>query len=227
VILLLQGRGWDDHFRFLQNGEKWQFAGHVRAYLKNHPRRPEIPHVGDRPFLTISMQGISGTGIDGEFQQWFDLSQPYLNPVFGFTVQGEEYGSAITRTVRSDAWAGRVGRADMITLTTRIDFSIEETHLDTVQYTATYQREPGERKFSLKTVDSGGKTIRAKEFYAISNIQEDPLPCQQVLIYAMPSLAKVASGTDSSAKEALRSYLELCKEDTPATKALLDLLAKP
>lgn len=225
VILLLEGRGWDDYLRFLQDGQRWRFAGAARAFLKNFPRRHEILRIGDKPFLVVSEQGISGTGVDSEGQTWYDLTAPDLAPVFSFTVQGEEFGSLIRRSIRGNANGGRAGGVDSISLTVRVDFDLQGRHLSSLQYVALYQRAPGGREFSLKSVGSGGEPVSIKEFEAVSDIHDDPLPFEQVLIYALPGLKQIASGSDAEARGELREYLAVCK-DTPEKKTLLDLLGR-
>ncbi len=225
MILLLQGQRLDEYLRFLQDGEKWRFAGFLGVDMENHPRRHEIVHIGDKLFLTVSMQGISGTDADSESQVWCDLSQPELDPIFTFTVQGEECSGVVRRRVRTDAQASRAGDVDVITLTTTVDFYLAEARLSSLQYIAPYQRKPGERYFFLATAESGGDQVSAVDYDLISNIKGG-LPFEQVLVYAIPGLAKLASGTDLPAKAELRAYLELCK-NTPEKKALLDLLGKP
>jgi hypothetical protein len=228
VILLLQGEGWDNYLRFLEDGPGWRFAGHFSANLKNFPRRHEIIRIGDKPFLTTSIQGASGTGIDSEYQAWFDLSQPGLDRVFGFTVQGEQFGGFIRRAVRAEAYPYKVGLVEGIKVNVEVDFSLEDIHLDSSSYAATYERGPSQRAFSLRSVDSRGQnaSISTKEFEALANINVDGLTDDEMLAYALPGLKKVASSRDSEAKSELRMMLEYYK-DTLEKRTLLDLLGKP
>jgi hypothetical protein len=71
---------------------------------KNHPHRHEVVHGrGDQVYLRVSTQGASGSDIDSEVEQWFDLVRPEFAAVLSLPVVGHEqrHGFGISRRFRS------------------------------------------------------------------------------------------------------------------------------
>ncbi|HEX4232161.1 MAG TPA: hypothetical protein VHZ07_26070 [Bryobacteraceae bacterium] len=226
VILIVQGDMpvYDVYLRF-EKGSKgdWDFAGEYGVNIRNHPRRHEITRVRGTPFLRVSRQGVYGSGVDSEIEDWIDLTQPDFNPVFSFTVQGHdsEYASGIGREIYTIASPTRTG----IDLILDVVFSGPDVDLGHAEYVGTYTRSRGP-KFSLQTVrtSDGSPTISNKDFENLSEIDSD-LTEEQLLVYTLPRLKEIASGQDKDAKDWLKGILDHCK-DTPEKRTLLDLLSK-
>ena len=104
VILIVQGdfTPADLYLRFLQEkAGSWRFAGAVWEAIHNHPRRHEVDRSTGKPFLRVSSQGVRGSDVDSEIEDWFDLTQPGFDPVFSFPVNGNQHrlGFGISRTI--------------------------------------------------------------------------------------------------------------------------------
>lgn len=93
---------FEAYVRFLPTAtDAWRFAGAFAPNVKYFEPRHKLIRFGDKPFLLLSGQGVSGSGLSSEYQQWFDLTLPDLKAIFGFTQQGTEnrYGLGISREV--------------------------------------------------------------------------------------------------------------------------------
>jgi hypothetical protein len=79
AILLVQGDATpaDIYIRYMQekNG-RWRFSGVQEAFVHNHPRRHEVDRSFGTPFLRVGSQGIRGSDVDSEVENWYDLTRP-------------------------------------------------------------------------------------------------------------------------------------------------------
>ncbi len=96
--------------------EGWRQAGAHSAFIKNYPRRHSMTRVGKQPFLRVASQGVSGSGVSSEVEQWFDLSRPEFKPVFSFTSQGSQnrLGFGLNRELHAFASPGINGQFETI-----------------------------------------------------------------------------------------------------------------
>lgn len=226
AILVLSGWPEARYLRFVEDGSRWRFAGTHLTFFKNYAERYEITRFGETPFLRISGQGANGSDIDSEMETWFDLTLSDFAPVFQFTVQGSEnrMGIGVSRKVRAYAFDGGEG-AIGLGLEGRYS-SAFGTNLGFAKYRGTYQRAANQEKFLLRSVTPA---ISNKDFEALANIdfREDPLPSnEQLIVYTLPRLKQIASGTNEQDRGWLRSVLGFCK-DTPEKRILLQLLRSP
>ena len=226
AILAINGFPVDLYIRFLQQGSGWRYAGSDAELKKNHAGRYEISQVDGKPFLRVSGQGANGSDWDSEIETWFDLSLPDFNPVFGFTVQGgESRVLGVSRSVLANAEEGAEG---VINVVVEIRFSMgHELDLGSAQYVATYARNSGQKKFSLKGVKPylpDGLAISNREFELLANIDVDRSPpTERLLVFTLPRLKEIATGSSADAKDWLRAVLAACK-DTPEKRVLQSLL---
>jgi hypothetical protein len=231
VIVILQPEGGGDLYARFQkdpNGD-WRLTGRFEAYVKNHRDRHEIFRFGNKPFLKISHQGISGSGADSEVESWFDLTLPSFDPIFGITLEGhlQRYGigpsSSLSTLVSTDIVEGK----EEIQVVALVRYSVmEEQDLGFATYTGVYERAPGQREFSFKSGKGQGAAMSQTDFDQVANITDDGPSPEKLLVYALDGLKKVASGKDADAKDWLQYVLSRCK-DTQEKRTLLDLLAKP
>lgn len=232
VIVILErkyiGAGY---LRFQQDAKSaWRLTGQFEAYVKNHPVRHELFRFGGKPFLKVSMQGMSGSGLDSEFEDWFDLTLRSFEPVFGVTVQGFHMrvgfgpSSKLKTVVRSQVLDGGV---EEIQVSAVVQFSLRgEQDLGSETFTGVYRRGLGQRKFSFVSATWRGAAMSETEFSRVANIPEEGPSNEKLLVYAFDGLKRVAAGKDVGAKNWLRFALTQCK-DTPERRTLLGLLGKP
>jgi|SRR5579871_6401 len=222
--------GGDLYTRFQKDSQgEWRLTGRFEAFVKNHPNRHELFRFGNKPFLKIGQQGISASDADSEFEEWFDLTLPSFEPVFGVTIEGNliRFGFAPSNKLNTLVSPEVVNGREQIQVSANVQYSIMgEQNLGGEFYVAIYERVPGQRKFSFKSAQWRGGTMSETDFEQIANIEDDGPSPERLLVYAWDGLKSVASGKDAEAKRWLRDVLSRCK-DTPEKRTLLGLLAKP
>lgn len=226
AILIIEGDlpPFDVYLRFKHGpNDTWRFAGEYSVYMKNHPRRHEMSRVWGVPFLRVSRQGGSGSGIDWEIEDWIDLTQPEFKPAFSFTVQGFEsrYGFGISRNIQEGLIPTRTG----IDVSLLIEFDGPSVDLGHAEYTGVYVRSAGNRLSLQKVQSLDGREISNRDFESLSHIDTE-VSNEQLMLYTLPRLKEVAVSGDKDAKEWLNRMLKEC-EDTPEKRTLMKLLAKP
>lgn len=221
VILLVQPDmpRADFYLRFIKKGTGWKFTGYQAAPLKYYPRRHEMMQFANKPFLRVSVQGESGTGLASEIEEWFDLTLPTFDPVFSFPVQGHRdmLPLDISREVRGYATENRTSGAEVIDLSLLVRFSFDGKTLGELNFLGVYERSPGSAKFSL-----GHATIPNKDFEDMTRMYEGP-KIEKLLVYVLPELKKLATSSDTKTREDLRLLLDQSR-DTPEKRELKALL---
>ena len=209
----------------------WRRAGAYAVPIKNYPPRHQVSRLDRKSFLRIAAQGVSGSDVSSEVEQWIDLNQPDFKPVFAFTTQGHQsrLGFGISREIHASARPDIIGQVETIKINLEVRYSGIDVDLGGwSQYTATYERDPQQKDFTLRDVKSGltgSSTMSNKEFEDLVDLDAGPAN-EHLLVYALAGLKEVASGKNVNAKEWLRSMLGHCK-DTPEKRELFELLAKP
>jgi len=229
TILLLQSSELTFHDIYLryrqQQDGSWSFAGEYHAFIKQFPRRHEVVRLWNKPFLKVSHdESQIGAGYTQEVEEWFDLTQPDFEPVFSFTVQGSEqrFSMGVGRSLNALA-IPLVQNPEEIILDLNVTFLGSGLELP-ANYSGTYSRKPGEKKFTLRSasVDPTRTALATGAFEALAGIFE--LTNEQLLVYALPGLRKIATSTNPEDKEWLKQVLEEAK-DTPEKRELEKLLA--
>lgn len=218
IIVLVQGEStpFDVYLRFMQEkAGAWRFSGVYGAIIHNHPRRHEVDRSSGKPFLRVSSQGVRGSDVDCEMEDWFDLTQPGFEPVFAFPVQGHQgriggIGRDITATL--------IAQADTIHAVLAVQFSGGGHGLGYCQYTAVYARSKGAKTFAFQNAGAGQSGISRAAF----DLDEGPSD-EDLIRYAFPGLKELATGNDSEAKGWLKQLLAMA-DNTPEVRELKALL---
>jgi hypothetical protein len=95
------------------------------------------------------------------------------------------------------------------------------------QYNAVYDRPQGQKKFTLRSAGTGlgfGPAMPTKDFEELANPFQLP-SVEKLLVYTLPGLREIASGSNADARKWLQSVLDHAK-DTPEKRTLLELLGK-
>jgi hypothetical protein len=233
TIVVIRGGSFSytvEYLRYLRDAKGgWRFAGENSAFQRNSPSHHKIIRVGNKPFLAISSDhSQNGAAVQQVLEDWFDLTLPDFEPVFSVTVEGSQwrFGFGVGRNMHAVYNMTEAGGVETVSLILDIDFN--GVGLDQkAQYIGVYERHALEKKFSLRKVSSGvirGTPMATADFEELA----DPfsgLSNEKLLVYALPGLQKIAAGSDSAAKDWLRSILEEA-EDTPEKRVLLELLGK-
>src|SRR5579863_1530475 len=127
VIIQSNGRKTDDiYLRYRQDAKgRWQFSGEHSAFINEAPRRYEVFRVGAKPFLKISSDFSEiGGGFTQEVEEWFDLTQPDLEPVFSFTVDGGEnrFSFGVSRAIHAQCVVSQSPGRETIELIVGVHF---------------------------------------------------------------------------------------------------------
>lgn len=207
----------------------WRFAGENNASAKDGPSHHEVVRVGDKPFLEISSNHSQfGISVSQESEDWFDLTQPGLEPVFSFTTDGGQgrFSMGVGRDIHAQCSVSQAAGLERIDLILTVHFNGPGLDLEAM-YLGIYDRSPGDRKFVLRHAYSG---LDRRTMMSTDDFEElaDPfsgLSNEKLLAYALPGLQKIATGSDPAARDWLRSVLGYAK-DTPEKRMLLELLAK-
>ena len=234
AILIVQsdGRKTNDIYLRYRPAAKggWRFAGERSAFINEAPRRYEVFRVGIKPFLKISsdFSEVDG-GFIQEVEEWLDLTQPGFASVFSFTVGGSEnrFSFGVSRSINAQTIVSQTPALETIELILKVHF--DGPGLDVpATYLGVYERSVSQKKFQLTRAYQGPDRraeIPTKDFEALGDPFEGPSN-EQLLVYALPGLQKIATGSDAKARAWLSSILEKAKE-TPEKRALAELLAKP
>ena len=117
----------------------------------------------------------------------------------------------------------------MILLHVEVQFSLaHQFDLGSASYAATYARTAGQQKLSIKEVRnaSGGPSISNREFELLANIDTEQSPAtERMLVYTLPRLKEIATGSNADGRNWLRSVLDNCK-NTPEKRLLESLLSR-
>jgi hypothetical protein len=219
-----------EYLRYLEDSETgWHFAGENSAFKKEGPSYHEVMRVGGKPFLKISSNHSQyGASVFQEIEDWFDLTQPDLEPVFSFTADGGEgrFSMGVGRSIHAHCTFSQTTGIERIDLILSVHFNGLGLNLEAM-YLGVYDRRPNEKKFVLRNAYSGldrRGLIATKDFEELA----DPLSGlsnEKLLAYALPGLQKIAEGSDLMARDWLKSVLKNA-QDTPEKRMLIDLLAK-
>ncbi len=222
-------RSDDIYLRYMKTQDGgWQFAGQQSVFFNEGVREHEITRVGNKPFLTtLSDHGQNGVSIQQRIQSWFDLTQPGLEPVFSFTIEGSEWGFAqlVGRSFKATLKPSVIPGGERIDVS--LDMSFDGIGMSfAVPYSAVYERRAMDKKFVVRAAYAGSPStpISGENFQRLADPFEGPSK-EKLLVYAFPGLQKIASGSDGDA----RGWLELVLEragDTPEKRALMQLLGK-
>ena len=220
-----------EYLRYLQDAKGgWQFAGENTAFIRNGPSNHEVMRVGGKPFLKISSNhSQNGAGIQQEIEDWFDLTQPDFEPVFSLTVDGgaRHFGFPIDWTVQALPTLSQTAGLERINVILFVHFT--GVGLDVhAQFNATYDRPQGQKKFTVRGAGIGmgfGSAMPTNDFEELADPFQFP-SIEKQLVYTLPGLRDIATGSNPDAKKWLQALLDHAKDD-PEKRQLLDLLTKP
>ena len=216
-----------EYLRYLRGPKGgWQFAGENNVFQRNSPSHHKIMRLGNKAFLTItSDHSQNGMATQQVLEDWFDLTQPDFEPVLSITVDGAQsrFGFGVGRSMHATFNLSQSGGIERVAV-------ILNVHFDGGQqawYLGVYERHANEKKFALRDAYSG---LDRRTPMATMDFEElaDPfsgLSNEKLLAYALPGLQKIAAGSDSDAKDWLRSVLDHAA-DTTEKRLLLVLLTK-
>jgi len=209
---------------------QWRFAGHFHQFVRYWELEHRIVTLGKRPYLVMNEQGISGTGVASEIENWRDLTGPDFDPVLSYTTKGHYEGSerSFIRDFEATTISTEEKPVPSITLSYRLDFSgyrnppLEPDLLGLGHRSdkVVYGRTP-EGRFTIDTKSSSLTSAGVLALYS----DKGPA-CEEFLKYALAPLKEIATGTNSDGKRWLKEFLDRCGGNTVEQKELTALLAR-
>jgi hypothetical protein len=217
--------------RFQQAGplgqDKWKFTGYYQPNVKYFRPEHKLLSFGGKPFLLLTEQGISGTGVYAKWESIFDLSGMKFEPVFSYVEEGHALGCYLPadRTVHGFLASFESGPRDIL----RIHYLVEYTNecagdppirLGRTEANTVYARSRvGKFRFDPKL-----SSAPEKEIQRVYQDFDSSMTKQEFLHYNFENLKRIASGPKGRTKTWLSRFLNRCKE-TPEKQELERLLA--
>ncbi len=235
IVILHHEPSWFEvYLRFVpvpSNGERrWRFAGHYQPNVKYFPPRHRIAQFGQRPYLVVTEQGVSGTGVSSEVETWIDLTISEMRSVFSYTSKGysQPFPRGVSRAERATILSLKSDPTESIRVQYSVEFETEDAsgrsirlgrRMDTAVYT---RQRPGE-DFTLDGRQSPGFSDEVDALY--NDFDGDPKN-EDFLKFDFTFLKKLASGPNGASKRWLRQFLANCGETTEK-KQLMVVLGPP
>lgn len=91
VFVMLEDRGSSmrAYLRYMQApNATWKCTGAYFPLAKYFELSHRLALGDGKPFLMITSQGISGSGVSSKLENWFDPTRAEFQPVFGYVVEG-------------------------------------------------------------------------------------------------------------------------------------------
>ncbi len=234
VIVIVQGAQLnvnDIYLRYLHEANgSWRFAGEHRAVFNGYPRRHEIVQIDGRPILKISSDcSQPDADFTQEVEDWFDLTEPDLEPIFSFTANRNEHhvNENVGRTITARTAFTQSAGVETIDLVLHVDFLGPSFDFEAI-YVGIYDRPRAAKNFTLRKAYAGldrRVAMPPEDFEVLAGIGNREPSNEQLLAYAFPGLQKIAAGSAGDAKQWLRSILDNAK-DTPEKRSLLQSLER-
>ena len=107
----------------------WRFSGAYSPNVKYFRPEHRIVRLGTKPFLVITEQGISGSGVSSKIESWIDLTGTAFRPVLAYTSEGSDnpFPSGIGRKVLGFVSAMQTQPAERIDISLTVDFRAQTT----------------------------------------------------------------------------------------------------
>jgi hypothetical protein len=224
-----QSSRFQAYLRYRRNAQgKWNFAGIYAPWVKYFRPEHRVLTYGAKTFLTVTRQGLAGTGMSGKIENWFDLTSSRFEPVLQFTSEGERNPAPVLLDCRVLGFVQQVEMqpVERVTVGMSIEFRAPGdgddgericARSDTLAYTRT-----GTGNFTLDQNQSTATPAQLRRFY--DDLEGDQSPTA-FLSFTFKELLKAAQGTDPAPKAWLSKFLRRCP-NTPEAQQLKQALAK-
>ena len=227
VVIHADFSSHDVYLRYLRRADgKWRFSGGFEAPLFYYPRRHEVVRSSGGQFLRIARQGMRGTGMSSEVEEWFDMSLPEFKPVLSVVSRGHHIMPG--RDEISRDFSARVfpsGKELHVDLQIEL-FAMEgysRHQLGALSGGAVFRRASGNVYQSQEANILGyPKTISGEDFERLTDVDEGPGDEEWIRL-GLAGLKEIARGEECAAKAWLRRIAARLKA-TPAVLELRKLL---
>lgn len=230
IVVLLEHRIWSDQvylrYKALGTGG-WQFTGAYSPPVKYFRPTHRIFRFGLKPFLVVTSQGNSGSGLSSTIENWIDLSTDTFAPVLGFVSDGHHspLPTGIHRQVHGFVISSSAQPVERITVGMSIEFAAVKSigadlPLGTRRDELTYVRN-GTPDFRL---DPEQSSVSADELRVYYYDLEEGFTDESFLKFNFKGLLSVARSGNAEGRKWLSRFLRRCA-DTPEKRQLTTALA--
>ena len=198
------------YLRFLRksgpdNPAPWEFGGYYSPRIKYFEPRHRTVRFGNKPFLVITQQGVSGSDWSSEVDEWMDLTLPKFESVFSLTTQGHYSGNPDRVGLETNALVVSTESkpAERVQVAYEARFTVGGETIDIRSDSAAYIRRGDEFVYDA----SRSKTPEA-DIDNIYNLEDDRPSNEDYLRYLLPKLMEIAAGPQSELKDWLKRFLK-------------------
>jgi hypothetical protein len=230
VIVLLEHResSFQVFLRYENSGpNRWRVSGSFAPNVKYFRPEHRILRLGAKPFLVITEQGISGSGVSSKDECWIDLTAADFNPVMVFTADGEYHAfpDGISRKTFAHVTSMATRPLERIELTMSVEFTAAEHSTGNIPLGRRSDRvvyvRNGTGSFKPVPNQSTATPDEVENFYEIHDTAASD---QEFLKFHYKGLAAIAKGQDDRARAWLGAFVQR-SPDIPETRELKSILA--
>lgn len=230
VIVLLEHResSFQVFLRYESGGpNRWRLSGSYAPNVKYFRPEHRILRFGAGPFLVITEQGISGSGVSSKEECWIDLTGADFKPVMVFTAEGEYHAfpDGISRKTFAHVTSMATRPTERIELTMSVEFTATEHSNETIPLgrrsdKVVYVRN-GTGSFNPVPRLSTATPDEVETFYEIHDTEASE---GEFLKFHYKGLAAVANGQDERARAWLVAFVQQYP-NSPEARKLKSILA--
>ncbi len=212
-------------------GERWTFSGAYAPNVKYFPPEHRLINFGPKPFLILTEQGISGSGVSSAIESWFDLTRVSFEPVLSFPSKGDYY-APVPGEIDPESTGVMVSfttqPVESVTVKYKVDFRVDRgdqairlgSRIDKV----TYARTASGSFEELKALS----TVSQPDISAFYDVTETSFDAAGFLKFNYRQLAAIAARNphNESALPARQWLIDFLQDDpgTPESRRLKTLL---
>ncbi len=228
---------WDGNFRavFLRfhasaipraTQPVWRCAGSFEPNVKYFRPEHHLISLGGKPFLLVSEQAFSGSGLTVKAISGFDLSRQRFEAAFRYVGEGSvEFPCYVNREVRGYPYSFEQGSTEKLRIRYRVQYHTDECEddkdirieLGSTSTDAVYVR-TGDGDFNIDPSSANAKEIDAVYWSWDPSLSDDDF-----LHYNFDNLNRIATGPPNRRKRWLARFLAGCA-DTPEKRRLLQAM---
>jgi hypothetical protein len=206
----------------------WKFAGAFAPGVKYFPPEHRVTRFGTKPFLVVSGQGVSGTGVSSKLESWLDLTAEGFAPALRFTSEGHDSPrpEGIGRVTKARVLSMVSKPVERITVAYSIEFEAIEVpdttfpiggRQDRVAYTRSKSG-----NFEIDEAHSTATSDQVESFY--ENFEETGFDSEDLLKFNFKGLSAIAKAPPAPSRAWLSRFLEQCS-GTPESRQLKQLIS--
>ena len=206
------------------NPGPWTFAGYYSPLVKYFEPRHRTVRFGTKPFLVVTQQGASGSGLSSEVEDWMDLTLPKFQPVFSLATEGHREGSPnrIGLETNGSVVSMASDPVEGFQVVYGVRFMHEREWLGYRVDTAVYVRRGENFVF-----DADRSKISKADIDNIYGLEDDHPSNEDYLRYLLPELKKIAAGPENETKDWLKRFLKECENTVEKREIQALLTAAP